>query len=342
MQRKHFLVGVYFCIGTMICSLYFLERNTAFINTIGRLKWANSTMMLNSNVSRILNVSETSTPHVVDSPPLLDNHYLIYSTSVGRLGNWLFQCASAYGIAKTLRYHFCIEPSHPLNVYFDINCKCNFTLRNIKTLDEMECRNKTWTKDKSYLSYNLSINGFLQSWKYFDNVSREVKKIMSFKPKILLAARQIVENIKNNSQSIVTVGIHVRRGDFQWRPHQEMGYTIASTEYISRATNFYRYKARHALFIVVSDDMNWCRTNINGSDLIYSNSTEAITDLAVLSLCDHVIITGGTFGWWAGWLSGGTVVYLKDFPRPGSVLEKLTYNSQNEYYPPHWIGFPNS
>ena len=348
MRRKYLKSGVYLSMGIMvICLLFLLGKTPNLLNTMTELKQSpsNITIMLRTSVRMLSKVSGPSDKIKANTSSLLVNHYLIYMKPVGRLGNWLFQCASAFGIANTLRYQFCIEPSHPLNTFFDINYMCNLTIsamRNIKTLDEMECRNKTWTKNKSYLSYNLSINGFLQSWKYFDSVSREVRKMLSFKPNILLAARQIVENIKNKSQSIVTVGIHIRRGDFQWRPHQEMGYTIASTDYISKAMNFYRYKVRHALFIVVSDDMDWCRTNINGSDVRYSNSTEAITDLAVLSLCDHVIITGGTFGWWAGWLSGGTVVYLKDFPRPGSVLEKLTYNSQNDYYPTHWIGFGNS
>ena len=34
------------------------------------------------------------------------------------------------------------------------------------------------------------------------------------------------------------------------------GYTFASMEYITRAMNFYWYKAGQALFVVVSDVMN--------------------------------------------------------------------------------------
>lgn len=361
------MYGIYLVLGTTTIFIYFLQHNASrSVTTIPGLMKTNVTRILHSIVSRILqsnvtrniktnftrilqpnitmtlNVSETSETSKVNSPRLLANHYLIFSKPVGRLGNWLFQYASAFGIANTLRYQFCIESSHPFNTYFDIKYQCEYKISNIKTFGEMECRNESWRYDKSYLSYNLTTNGYLQSWKYFYNISGEIRNMLSGKQNFLLRAQQRMEIIKNHSKRTATIGIHVRRGDFLRGIHQTMGYTIARMEYITRAMNFYRYKTEHALFVVMSDDMAWCKDNINGSDVLYSHSTEAITDLALLSLCDHIIITGGTFGWWAGWLSGGTVVYLKDFPRQDSDLEKLTYNSKKDYYPPHWIGFKNN
>jgi galactoside 2-L-fucosyltransferase 1/2 len=31
-----------------------------------------------------------------------------------------------------------------------------------------------------------------------------------------------------------------------------------------------------------------------------------------LSMCNHTIITVGSFGWWSAWLANGTTVYFKD------------------------------
>ena len=43
-----------------------------------------------------------------------------------------------------------------------------------------------------------------------------------------------------------------------------------------------------------------------------------VDDFVLLQSCDHVIMTVGTFGWWAAWLTSqrrGTVMYYKDpFP----------------------------
>lgn len=62
--------------------------------------------------------------------------------------------------------------------------------------------------------------------------------------------------------------------------------------------------------------------------------------MAILSLCDHVVMTVGTFGWWGAWLSRGTVVYCKDFPKPGSIIDKNAL-FRDELYPPNWIGLEN-
>jgi galactoside 2-L-fucosyltransferase 1/2 len=48
-----------------------------------------------------------------------------------------------------------------------------------------------------------------------------------------------------------------------------------------------------------------------------------------------VIVTSGTFGWWGAWLSGGTTVYFKGYPRPESWLASQV--SKNDYYPKGWI-----
>jgi len=95
---------------------------------------------------------------------------------------------------------------------------------------------------------------------------------------------------------------------------------------------------RRRLFIVCSDDPSWCLQNLPTHRLRHAEfvSTEdPVVDLAILAMCQHTIITVGTFGWWAAWLANGTTVYFKDWPRPGSQLATAT--SHNDYFPPHWI-----
>ncbi|XP_060587992.1 uncharacterized protein LOC132743491 [Ruditapes philippinarum] len=62
----------------------------------------------------------------------------------------------------------------------------------------------------------------------------------------------------------------------------------------------------------------------------------AWNDLAAMSLCDHMIISVGTFGWWGGWLAGGSVIYFNGYPKPGSEISK--YFVKDDFYPPFWIG----
>ena len=59
---------------------------------------------------------------------------------------------------------------------------------------------------------------------------------------------------------------------------------------------------KDAIFVVVSDDIEWAKENIIGEDIFYSDddhSEEAVgTDLAIMANCNHTIMTYGTFGMW--------------------------------------------
>ena len=58
--------------------------------------------------------------------------------------------------------------------------------------------------------------------------------------------------------------------------------------------------------------------------------------MATLSKCQHLIMSVGTFGWWAGFLTGGDVIYYTPPFREGAPLGRGF--SEDDYYPPRWIG----
>ena len=96
------------------------------------------------------------------------------------------------------------------------------------------------------------------------------------------------------------------------------------------------------MFIVCSDDMAWAKEHFTFSSrpIVYSeNKTDAV-DLAILTKCDHMIMTTGTFGWWAAWLAGGHVVYYSQYPRKHSRLERTFSKDKTDYFPPEWIRIP--
>ncbi|CAF3463117.1 unnamed protein product [Rotaria sp. Silwood1] len=84
-------------------------------------------------------------------------------------------------------------------------------------------------------------------------------------------------------------------------------------------------------FIVASDDKSYCkklfrdRPNISITPQTFFMGD----DLVTLSLCEHSIITGGTFGWWSGYLANGQVLHDKVYP---SGCEK-----RERYYPPWYL-----
>jgi len=72
------------------------------------------------------------------------------------------------------------------------------------------------------------------------------------------------------------------------------------------------------------------------AQIVYSQGNTDEQDLAILSQCNHTIMTVGTYGWWAGYLAGGITVYYKNFPAEGSSFYRIF--SKDDFFPPHWIG----
>ena len=57
--------------------------------------------------------------------------------------------------------------------------------------------------------------------------------------------------------------------------------------------------------IIFSDDINYvkCKLNIKGYIWKSSSKESNFSDLAIMSMCDHFIISNSTYSWWAAWLS---------------------------------------
>ena len=121
-----------------------------------------------------------------------------------------------------------------------------------------------------------------------------------------------------------------------------------------------RFGQDGVVFVMASDDPAWCHEHFGDNDSVTilddnmrnsdslgvggdtgtsaaAAATVAALDLAVLSMTDHMILTVGTFGYWAAYLSGGEVVYYKD----AILLNHPTNANQiqlEDYYPSTWIG----
>jgi len=113
--------------------------------------------------------------------------------------------------------------------------------------------------------------------------------------------QSVVEKININKE-IIFVGVHVRRNDFKdWMKSEGHGF-VASQKYYLIAIEYYRNKYNSfnstAVFIMASDDDQWCRKMFgNMSDVVFTSSSTTLLskqqptyDLAVLSHCNHSIL----------------------------------------------------
>ena len=265
----------------------------------------------------------------------------------GRLANHIFQYASIYGIAKRNNLTILLAENDDLVRYFRVPSAKIVPSRRVcrhfvKKLAKRCC---SFDENVMYLrnTTNYVLGEYLQSWKYFSSEFEKVRQELRFDDAIGYEAKSLVETYRQtfqerlNVSSLVVVGIHIRRGDLVTFVGNDDGVVPASDEYIHHAIDFLLWSHRHALFIVCSDGMEYARniTTYRNINVEYVH-LKPIQDLAVLAHTDHVITTVGTFGWWAGFLSRGRVIYYK-YPIVEGTAARSEYN-YDEFFPPTWIG----
>ena len=190
-----------------------------------------------------------------------------------------------------------------------------------------------------------------QSWKYTRGIEKQLRRTLRFRPQISSSVTKFFrEKVapKAENMSYTTVGIHVRRGDFLKPKHIDVGYMVADSTYLNHTMEYFiklnqKSKVQKKLiFVVCSDDLGWVKSAINATiqaennaSFVFSENSSPGFDMCLLSRCDSLIISTGSFGWWTGWLNNRTVLYYKNYPRPGSPFAQGF--KHEDYYPPNWI-----
>lgn len=164
--------------------------------------------------------------------------------------------------------------------------------------------------DKNFDSVNLDRQGsayFLGSWqteKYFSDIRRKILEAFSFPP---------LDPIDRNTAIIKyldirsAVSVHVRRGDYIKIPST---HGICSLSYYKSAIERVERGGNPDLYLVFSDDINWCREHLShmmqDKEIIYvdwNKGKESFRDLQLMSKCKHNIIANSSFSWWGAWLN---------------------------------------
>lgn len=191
--------------------------------------------------------------------------------------------------------------------------------------------------------YDYHIYGFFQSYKYFEHIKERIRTEFTFVPHIVVESHIFISKARrkyNCDDSCLFIGVHVRRGDMGSTQMKNFGYqTVDDMTYFTNAVTFYKkkFKDKKIIFLVCSDDISWCKVNFKTimENVVFSEGFSSEVDLAILSQCDHSIITTGSFGWWAAYLAGGMTIFYKDWPRPESMLYRIVF--KEDYFYPGWI-----
>lgn len=277
-----------------------------------------------------------------DQPPYQRRRRYVTIEWKGRLGNVMFEYATMIGIAEMYNMTPVVTKDFPLIGLLNLSSttltdNLANTLGAFTTFEDFAMRASAYDrriKTSAGHGLNLQLKGYLQSWQYFAHASDRIRKDFTFHPSVTAQAQTFHSSIQ---RGVIKVGVHVRRGDVLETHFSNYGYTTPGPDYYRHAMDFMRRKfGTKTVFIVCSEDPDWAQTNIQGKDVFYCpNGQRDAVDLAILASCQHMIVSVGSFGWWAAWLANGTTVFYKNWPKPASQLEY--HVNKKEYFLPHWI-----
>ena len=180
---------------------------------------------------------------------------------------------------------------------------------------------------------DVYLEGYWQSEKYFREAEETIRADFRFRDEPTGRNREMAERIG----ATPSVSIHVRRGDYVTNEAAIRRFGFRGAEYVDRAVKTILDRCSDAVFYVFSDDIAWCRGNLNpGRETVFVDQNAEgghHEDMRLMSLCRHNIITNSSFSWWAAWLNANpdkTVIAPKEWYREGA-------GSSADLVPESWV-----
>lgn len=219
---------------------------------------------------------------------------MISAHLMGGLGNFMFQIAASHDLAVKNKDECIIFDKPLITVHGKLETYKNNIFHKIKFInkshknvyEDMNCNYKPIVYQK-----DLIIRGYFQSEKYFDR--KTILDLYKMDDESFIF-------IKNNIKELFEeecVSIHVRRGDYV---HKQERHPVQSMDFYNNAISHFN---KNYKFLVLSDDINWCKQNFKNNNIKFIENLPDYIDLNIMRLCKHNIISNSTFSWWGAWLN---------------------------------------
>lgn len=159
------------------------------------------------------------------------------------------------------------------------------------------CEKDISLKDLKIWRYqNVYFKGFYFDKKYYIDNLETIKNDLKLKNDVVLD-KKLSKILKEKE----TIGIHVRRGDFL-----RVGRATCSAQYYKKAFEIISKEVKNPYVVVISDDIEWVRTNIKldaQMEFVSGKGYQDFEELFIYSCCKHNIIANSTFSYWGAVLN---------------------------------------
>jgi len=249
--------------------------------------------------------------------------------SLGRLGNQLYQYAAAKSVAlKTGNILKIPNPDHMK--WHGQNCllksfKLDCEYLELQEYNDIESRfiepdHMKYCPEIFDVPKNTDLYGFFQSIHYFEEFEDQIRREFCLLDTLENEASDYISSLKKDGAQIVS--LHVRRGDNTDGTNPSLGHYYGDNDVFQGDSVFGRYfqearkkfegiNVKYLIFTGGSrdqksneKDIEWCKNNISGENILYCEDKSDIMDFAIMKACDHNITCHNTsFGWWAAYLN---------------------------------------
>ena len=254
--------------------------------------------------------------------------------SIGsQLGSQMSQYASLFSLSQKTK-HSIVFNKEDLNIGrgikilkpFDLKCQIKSKNENIQYSEFI--LNDQIELDQNFLNLsnekNWNVFGVFNTFIYWDDYRKEILKEFQFKNEILNKSKNYLNNISG-----IKVSIHFRRTDYL-----KVSSMNLTEKYYKEAISIISKKISNFKLIVFSDDIEWCKQNIKGDNIIYCENFINYEDMCIMSLCDHNIIANSCFSWWGAYLNQNL---NKIIVCPNEYANDTKVNFMNgKYFPKEW------
>ena len=242
----------------------------------------------------------------------------------GGLGNQLFGWATGFAASKRTGYKLRINDSGLVGrdcelSKFDIEVESGIPANSLslfyrlpKKLQELKFATifrpqfnyveESFRFDKRFLKPrpNSTYYGYFQSWKYFDDFSTEIRKMLinSFPDSSeYLSFKGLIGSQKY-------IAVHVRRGDYL---DKILFHGITSKDFYEKSLRNFSIKNTETRLICISDSIELAREILPDCDYYFGADqlNDPVTILRIFSEAEGLIGSNSSLSWWGAYLMTG-------------------------------------
>lgn len=176
---------------------------------------------------------------------------------------------------------------------------------------------------------NCYYEGYWQCPKYFDNIKDQIISTFQFP-----LPNNYNKKILRDIESSLSVGIHVRRGDYLNEPEFR---GICDINYYKEAILEIKENYPQCKFFIFSNDFAWCRENLiplfgdNAFEFVTENKgVDSFWDMFLMTRCKFLIIANSSFSWWGAYLNENVQKVYAPYPW-------LNRDCKIDIYPNEWM-----